>query len=78
MVDGLRYVALVATIAGQQRRGFADAATRHALESAATTHGETPTVLHATAAGRPGYERMGYRTISNHTVFMEKRFLQEH
>ena len=78
MVDGHRYVALVATDPGQQRRGFADAAMRRALENAAKVHGETPTVLHATDAGRPVYERMGYASISTHTLFMEKRFLEEH
>jgi GNAT superfamily N-acetyltransferase len=78
MVDGLRYVALVATLPGQQRRGFADAAMRRVLEAAAEAHGETPTVLHATDAGFPVYERMGYSTISTHPVFMEKRFLEAH
>ncbi len=78
MVDGHRYVALVATEPGQQRRGFADATMRRALENAARAHGETPTVLHASDAGRPVYERMGYASISTHTLLMEKRFLEEH
>lgn len=78
MVDGHRYVALVATDPAQQRRGYADAAMRRALADAAAVHGERPTVLHATEAGKPVYERMGYRVIANHTVFMEKRFLTEH
>ena len=78
MVDGHRYVALVATEPGQQRRGFADATMRRALENAARAHGETPTVLHATDAGRPVYERMGYASISTHTLLMEKRFLEGH
>jgi len=78
MVDGHRYVALVATDPGQQRRGFADATMRRALENAATTHGDTPTVLHASDAGRPVYERMGYAAISTHTLLMEKRFLEGH
>ena len=77
MVDGHRYVALVATEPGQQRRGFADAAMRRALQNAAAAHGETPTVLHASDAGRPVYERMGYTSISTHTLFMEKRFLED-
>jgi predicted acetyltransferase len=77
MVDGHRYVALVATEPGYQRRGFADAAMRRALENAARVHGETPTVLHASAAGRPVYERMGYASISTHTLLTEKRFLGE-
>ena len=78
MVDGHRYVALVATDPAHQRRGYGDAAMRRALELAAQAHGEQPTVLHATEAGRPVYERMGYTTISTHTVFMEKRFLDGH
>jgi ribosomal protein S18 acetylase RimI-like enzyme len=75
MVEGYRYVALVATDPEHQRRGYGDAAMRHALAAAAQAQGERQTVLHATDAGRPVYERMGYRTISTHTVFMEKRFL---
>ena len=51
---------------------------RRALENAASAHGEAPTVLHATEAGRPVYEPMGYSRISTHTLFMEKRFLGEH
>jgi len=78
MVDGYRYVALVATDPGQQRRGYAEAAMRRALEQAAAAHGDRPTVLHATTAGRPIYARMGYETIANHTLFMEKTFLSAH
>jgi hypothetical protein len=78
MVDGIRYVALVATQPGQQRRGFAEAAMRRALENAACVHGERTTVLHATDAGRPIYARMGYEAISTHTIFMEKKFLTDH
>lgn len=78
MADGHRYVALVATNPGQQRRGYAEAAMRRALEVASQRHGERPTVLHATDAGRPIYARMGYTTISTHTIFMEKRFLAGH
>ena len=78
MVDGYRYVALVATDPAHQRRGYADAAMRHALRVAYQLHGPHPTVLHATAAGRPVYERMGYRPIAAHTVFLEKRFLEGH
>jgi GNAT superfamily N-acetyltransferase len=78
MVDGYRYVALVATDPARQRRGFADAAMRRALELAAGVHGDVPTVLHATDAGRPIYERMGYTAISQHTIFMEQKFLGGH
>lgn len=78
MVDGYRYVALVATDPGHQRRGYADATMRRALELSAERHADRPTVLHATEAGRPIYERMGYAPIATHTVFIEKRFLEPH
>jgi ribosomal protein S18 acetylase RimI-like enzyme len=78
MVDGFRYVALVATHPDHQRRGYADAAMRHALAVAAEAHGDGPTFLHATDAGRPVYARMGYAAVSTHTAFMEKRFLEAH
>lgn len=78
MIDRLRYVALVATAPHHQRRGYADATMRRALQLAADAHGTTPTVLHATEAGRPVYERMGYQVISRHTAFIEKRFLEGH
>jgi GNAT superfamily N-acetyltransferase len=78
IVDGYRYVALVATDPPYQRRGFSDAAMRHALEVAASRHGDLPTFLHATEAGRPLYARMGYTPVSTHTGFMDKRFLGDH
>jgi GNAT superfamily N-acetyltransferase len=78
MVDGYRYVAMVATDPGQQRKGFADATMRRALEDAARAHDECPTFLHATDAGKPVYERMGYRATTTHPVFLEKRFLEAH
>jgi len=78
MADGCRYVALVATDPDHRRRGYADAAMRRSLEHAAQVHGEQPTVLHASDAGRPVYERMGYKPISTHMIFMEKRFLTGH
>ena len=78
MVDGYRYVALVATDPGHRRRGYAEAVMRHALQSAAATYGEVPSVLHATDAGRPIYARMGYDTISTHTLFMDAAMLHGH
>jgi len=78
IVDGCRYVALVATHPAHRRRGYADAVMRHALDVAATTYGELPTVLHATDAGRPVYERMGYASISTHTLYMDSALLGEH
>src|SRR5687767_5910440 len=78
LVDGHRYVALVATLPDRQRRGYAESVMRHALDVAGAKYGEKPTVLHATDAGRPVYARMGYETIATHTAFIEKRFLEGH
>ncbi len=78
MVDGYRYVAMVATLPDFQRRGYAEAVMRHALDRASERFGNQPTVLHATEAGRPIYERMGYATIASHTAYLEKRFLDGH
>ena len=74
MVDGYRYVAMVATDPDYQHRGYAEATVRLALELSAKAHGERPTVLHATEAGRPMYERMGYTTIAAHSIYMDKVF----
>ena len=78
MVDGLRYVAMVATDPAHQRRGYGEAVMRRALELAAERHGDSLTVLHATDAGRPIYARMGYQDISTHPIFMEKRLVEGH
>jgi hypothetical protein len=78
MVEGHRYVALVATDPSHQHRGFAAAATRQALDNAANTCGALPTILHASDTGLPIYERMGYSRISTHTFFTEQRFLETH
>lgn len=78
MVDGCRYVALVATGPMHRRRGYAEAVMRRALDVAASAHGECPTVLHATDAGRPVYARMGYVPISTHTLYMDAALLGAH
>ncbi len=75
-VDNHHFVAFVATHPDHQRRGFADAAMRRALELAAETNGPKATTLHATEAGRPVYERMGYRSIATHTMYLEQKFTQ--
>lgn len=77
-VDGYRYVALVATQPGEQRNGYADAVMRFALQESVKLYGDRPTVLHATDAGRPVYERMGYARLATHMAYIEKRFLGEH
>lgn len=68
-VEGRRYVCWVATLPQFQRRGFAGAVMRRSLELAADKMGPVRTVLHATEAGRPVYERMGYRAVAGYTVY---------
>lgn len=74
-VDGYRYVALVATQPGEQRKGYADAVMRCALAESVKRYGDSPTVLHASDAGRPVYERMGYARLASHTAYIEQKFL---
>jgi GNAT superfamily N-acetyltransferase len=59
-LDGLLYVALVATEPDHVRRGYADAVMRHALAEAARATGITQATLDATTMGAPVYERMGF------------------
>lgn len=77
-VDGYRYVALVATQPGEQRKGYADAVMRSALVESVDRFGDSPTVLHATDAGRPVYQRMGYARLASHTAFIDPQFLGGH
>jgi GNAT superfamily N-acetyltransferase len=58
------FLALVATAPEAQRRGFGEATVRKALFEAARSTGLTRSVLHATMAGAPVYERIGYRKVA--------------
>jgi GNAT superfamily N-acetyltransferase len=58
--DGIIFLALVATRPDAQRKGYAEAVVRHALQAAHEGSGLTRTVLHATDAGSPVYRRIGY------------------
>jgi GNAT superfamily N-acetyltransferase len=62
--EGHLYVTFVATMPGAQRRGFGAATMRRALEVAHDATGLHRTSLHATRAGLPVYERMGYRSVT--------------
>lgn len=63
-IEDVLYVALVATRPDAQRRGFAEATIRHALRVASEATGHRKTCLHATQAGYPVYERMGYTPVT--------------
>ncbi|MFN7937505.1 MAG: GNAT family N-acetyltransferase [Bryobacteraceae bacterium] len=68
-VDGLRYVAFVATHPSAQRKGYAEAVMRDVLERSLAAGLGQRSYLHATAAGRPVYTRMGYTVTAEHTVY---------
>lgn len=70
-VKGCRYVGWVATLPDHQRRGYAEAVMRRSLDLAAERIGPLPSVLHATEAGRPIYERMGFLAIAQYTLYMQ-------
>ncbi|APG05625.1 hypothetical protein BJI69_18090 [Luteibacter rhizovicinus DSM 16549] len=63
-IEDVLYVGLVATRPDAQRRGFAEATVRHALRVASESTGHRKTCLHATQAGYPVYERMGYTPVT--------------
>jgi GNAT superfamily N-acetyltransferase len=72
LVDGCRYVGWVATLPEHQRKGYGEAVMRRSLDEVAKDHGSGRTVLHATPAGFPVYERMGYRTVCEYTLYGSK------
>lgn len=66
---GQLYLALVATRPDAQRRGFGEATVRRALEAAYEATGLRRTSLHATRAGFPVYERVGYRPVTRFIAY---------
>ena len=69
VLDGCLNVVCVATPAPFQRKGYAEAVMRRALTEASKATGITRTVLHASRAGYPLYERMGYKPIGEFTAW---------
>jgi ribosomal protein S18 acetylase RimI-like enzyme len=64
VVDGRLFLALVATLPESQGRGYGKATVLMALDEGSRATGLTRSVLHATDAGRPVYERIGYYKTS--------------
>jgi ribosomal protein S18 acetylase RimI-like enzyme len=59
----------VATVPGHQRRGYAEAVMRAALDDARRRHGLERSILQSTPAGQRLYQRMGYRTVTKVSVY---------
>jgi GNAT superfamily N-acetyltransferase len=70
ILEGIRYVALVATLPEFRHRGHAEAVMRQSLEMARRATGIKRTVLHATPMGKPSYERMGYGAVAAFGIYM--------
>ena len=60
----------VGTLPGHQRRGYAEAIMRHAVEQARKTSGIERTVLQSSQAGLPLYVKLGYRSVTEFQVFV--------
>ncbi|MEU5862757.1 GNAT family N-acetyltransferase [Nonomuraea sp. NPDC047529] len=58
---GSIFLALVATLPEEMRKGYGEAVTRKAIHEGARRSGHRRLVLHATPAGQPVYERIGCR-----------------
>jgi GNAT superfamily N-acetyltransferase len=69
-LNGVLYVAFVATAAAHRRRGLAELVMRRCVEEATEETGITRTVLHATADGYPSYVRMGYRPVDEFSIYV--------
>ena len=59
----------VGTLPGHQRKGYAEAIMRHALEDARSRRGIERSVLQSTATGLPLYQRLGYETVTRFAVY---------
>jgi ribosomal protein S18 acetylase RimI-like enzyme len=68
-VEQVAYVAMVATLPTHRQRGHAETTLRLALSEARRTWGTERTVLHATPAGLPLYQRMGYRVVTRFHLY---------
>jgi ribosomal protein S18 acetylase RimI-like enzyme len=61
--QGNLFLALVATAPGSRRKGYGEAVVRKALHEGGRATGLKRATLHATDAGLPLYERIGYRKV---------------
>jgi ribosomal protein S18 acetylase RimI-like enzyme len=59
----------VATLPGYQRHGYGEVVMRYAMADVQREAGEMPFILQSTPAGLNLYERMGFRTITQVSVY---------
>jgi GNAT superfamily N-acetyltransferase len=68
---GNLFLALVATAPDSRRKGYGEAVVRKALHEGSRTSGLKRATLHASDAGLPLYERIGYRKVG--TIYSFRR-----
>ncbi|MBV7336759.1 GNAT family N-acetyltransferase [Chloroflexi bacterium TSY] len=69
-LNGVLYVAFVATAIEHRRRGLAELVMRRSLADATRETGITRTALHASSDGYSIYIRMGYRPVDEFSVYV--------
>jgi hypothetical protein len=67
--DGVIGLYNVASIPGEQRKGYGEAITRHAVAEAAKESGLRRVILQATSQGERLYRKLGFREVSRLIVF---------
>jgi len=66
---GVMGVYNVATLPGHQKRGYGEAAMRHAMADVRGERGMERAILQSTPAGFKLYQRMGFRTVARVAVY---------
>lgn len=69
--EGAVGVYSLATVPHYQRHGYAETLMRHALETAHRETGIEKSILQTTKAGIGLYKRMGYRPVTNFSVYLQ-------
>jgi len=69
--DGAVGIYSLATVPHFQRQGYAETLMRHALETAHQETGIEKSILQTTHAGVGLYKRMGYRPVTNFSVYLQ-------
>jgi GNAT superfamily N-acetyltransferase len=59
----------VATLPGHEHKGYGEAITRHAVAEARRESGLKQTILQATKAGLPLYQRLGYKLVTHFLIY---------
>lgn len=72
LIDDRFYLAFVATLPEYRQRGYAEIVIRHSLSQAEQSCGIHRTILHATPAGCPVYQRMGYHAVTNFQAYSQQ------